>query len=101
MNPYVVLGVSQNATDDEIRQAYLKEIRKSPPEHNPDRFKMLTWAYGMIKDKASRSQFYLFDDDPGGDSLVEALIRHVQCGPVPRPLDFESMKDFLRTCAKI
>ena len=32
MNPYKVLGVSENATQDEIRAAYLSLVKKYHPD---------------------------------------------------------------------
>ncbi len=32
MDPIEVLGISQNATDEEIRAAYLLKVRECPPD---------------------------------------------------------------------
>ena len=44
MNPYKVLGVSENATQDEIRKAYLALVKK----YHPDRY-----SDGPMKDMAN------------------------------------------------
>lgn len=58
-NPYSVLGVSENASDDEIKKAYRKLSRKYHPDaniNNPDRaaaeekFKEVQQAYQQIMD---------------------------------------------------
>ena len=55
MNPYTVLGVSPNATDDEIKEAYRKLAKKYHPDINPDKelaetkMKEINYAYDTIK----------------------------------------------------
>ena len=54
-NPYTVLGVSPNATDDEIKEAYRKLAKKYHPDINPDKelaeakMKEINYAYDTIK----------------------------------------------------
>ena len=54
-NPYTVLGVSPNATDDEIKDAYRKLAKKYHPDINPNKelaeakMKEINYAYDTIK----------------------------------------------------
>lgn len=57
MNPYKVLGVSENATDEEVRSAYLKLVKKYHPDkyvNNPladlatEKLKQINEAYDTI-----------------------------------------------------
>ncbi|MBI1748504.1 MAG: J domain-containing protein [Acidobacteria bacterium] len=59
LNPYAILGVSRQATDKEIRQAYFSLVRQYPPEKDPVRFKEIRAAYESLKDDASRTSTYL------------------------------------------
>jgi hypothetical protein len=59
--PYGVLGVPYNATDREIRAAYIKLAKEFHPDNWPDdpateiRFKRITEAYNTIRDRHSYS----------------------------------------------
>lgn len=64
MNPYKVLGVSENATQEEIRAAYLALVKKYHPDKytdNPlkelagEKFKEINQAYEMLTKKSNAS----------------------------------------------
>ena len=68
MDPYKVLGVSYDATEDEIKKAYRALSRKYHPDANvgkpnqkelEEKFKEVQQAYSMIMDQ-------LQDPDPAG-----------------------------------
>ncbi len=100
MNPYLVLNVPFDADDKTIRKAYLESIKVATPETNPKRFQALTEAYDKIKDQTSRHHHVLFNRTPPGDSPLDAFLRAAALLPPPKPLPFEVMKEFLRTCTK-
>src|SRR5438552_14861460 len=71
---YEVLGVSRNATDEEIKRAYRKLARQHHPDRNPGdkqaeaKFKEVTAAYEVLSDKQKRAQYDQFGavGGPGG-----------------------------------
>src|SRR5919106_4154234 len=69
-NLYDVLGVSRDATQDDIRKAYRRLAREHHPDVNRDpeaerRFKEINLAYQTLSDPAKRRQYDLF----GGEGL--------------------------------
>lgn len=98
MNPYLILRVSPRAGDAEIRRAYLHAIRKFPPERAPARFQTISRAYEQIRDEKSRLNYLLFDRTPSGGTPSEVFVEFCAAAPVEKPLDFEAMKAFLRSC---
>ncbi|KAJ5075608.1 DNAj [Anaeramoeba ignava] len=77
---YQILGVSKNATDDEIKSAYRKLAMKWHPDRNPKNkeeaekmFKEIGEAYDVLKDPEKRKVFDQFGEEglksggmPGG-----------------------------------
>lgn len=62
---YEVLGVSKNATDDQIKSAYRKLARKYHPDVNKaadaeEKFREATQAYDILSDKEKRKLFDQF-----------------------------------------
>ncbi len=58
-SPYEILEVSETASFEEIRKAYLRKVRLSPPEKDPEGFKTIRKAYGLLKDSAQRKKLDL------------------------------------------
>jgi curved DNA-binding protein CbpA len=74
---YLRLGIPLDATDAQIRKAYLALIRAHPPEKDPARFQEIATAYEHIKDETARLQTALFGPLQITDSreALEALAR--------------------------
>jgi DnaJ-class molecular chaperone len=66
MNPYLVLGVDNNASDKEIKQAYRKGAIKHHPDKggDADKFKEVSEAYEMLSSKDKRHQYDTFGTVP-------------------------------------
>ena len=64
MDPIDVLGISQDATDEDIRAAYLLKVKDSPPDRAPEQFEKIRDAYEILRDPRRRLQHRLFAVDP-------------------------------------
>ncbi|HIT22719.1 MAG TPA: J domain-containing protein [Candidatus Scybalousia intestinigallinarum] len=61
-NYYEILGITSNATLEEIRKAYYKQARKYHPDNNPgqdttDMMQQITLAYNTLSDEQSKKQY--------------------------------------------
>lgn len=68
-NYYDILGVSRNATQEEIKKAFRKQARKHHPDAggSEERFKEINEAYEVLSDPEKRKQYDQFGQYFGGN----------------------------------
>ena len=71
-DPYTVLGLALDSTDEAIRRRYLQLVRTYTPEHAPERFAAIREAYEKLRDPISRLRYRVFE--AGKDDTIEAII---------------------------
>ncbi len=89
---YAVLGVSKNASDEEIKKAYRKLARKHHPDLNPGntasegKFKEITAAHDVLADPEKRRNYDQYGDPSGAQAGM-----HPGPGGAGQGFDFGSM----------
>ncbi len=77
--PYDILEVSEQATDSEIKQAYLQKVKLNPPDRNHEKFQQIHTAYETIKDVTFREKYALFNyPEADFDALLEQAFSTAQ-----------------------
>jgi DnaJ-class molecular chaperone len=77
IDPYQVLGVKKNASQDDIQQAYRKLAKKHHPDLNPgnkqaeEKFKDIGTAYDILGDPEKRARFDRGEIDASGQEQPE------------------------------
>lgn len=86
-NPYEVLGLKKEATDQEIKLAFKKLAKKHHPDLHPDdkqaeaRFKDIAGAYEFLKDKDRRRRFDAGEIDASGAEKYQQHYYRDHAGP--------------------
>jgi DnaJ-class molecular chaperone len=87
-DPYVVLGVPRNASNDDIRRAYRKLAKELHPDLNPndrtaaeERFKKVSAAYEIIGDAEKRKQYDRGEIDASGEARRGFHRTYAEGGP--------------------
>jgi curved DNA-binding protein CbpA len=95
-NPYKVLEVQINATDEEIRKAWLEKVKQFPPDRFPEKFKDIREAYERIENRTSRLRHFLFSTDLYIDSPFEALTQEIEDPAKRKPPSSGDFQGILR-----
>ena len=87
-DPYEILGLSQAAGEDEIRQRYLALVREFPPEREPQRFAEIRNAYDQLRDPLVSLERRIFNVTATDtlDSLLAAEQKRLAVQRVPTPV---------------
>lgn len=71
-SPHDVLGVSPQASETEIRAAYLRKVRECPPDRQAEAFERIRDAYDVLRDPRRRAERMLaVEPYPSFVSLLE------------------------------
>jgi DnaJ-class molecular chaperone len=92
-DPYLILGLGDDADDAAVETAYLEGIKRFPPERDAARFEALRWAYETLRSHRNRVAYELFDTSP--PKAADFLDRAAPVGEHGRP-DAALFKALLR-----
>lgn len=85
-DPYQVLGVSKQASDEEIRRAFRRMAKECHPDLHPgdsaaaDRFKRISAAYDIVGDTSKRKLYDLGEIDAAGEPRRQYARHHAGQG---------------------
>jgi len=99
LTPYLVLGLSPDVPEAEIRRRYLQLVRENPPERAPDRFQRITAAYEALRDARVRVETAILGASRYADfemalmDLVKARPPRRKCPGLKALLEAEGAQD--------
>lgn len=100
MNPFAILQLPYNCTDQDVRVAYHRLLREYSPEQNPEQFQMIQEAAGALKDSRSRARAMMIPDVSHPLSPIQAVEQFTRMPGRARPPGGQAVRDLLRSCAK-
>jgi len=84
IDPFAVLGVSAEASPDEIRQSYLRLVRQFPPDHAPEKFQEIRLAYESASNPLVVAEA-LVDEPPPSPEWSQVLDAQAEIPPRMSP----------------
>ncbi len=80
-SPYLILDVAGQASDIDIKQAYLQKVKQFPPDHYHEQFQEIQQAYELIKDFSARTKYALFNVQEADFNALLDQAFNVGCVP--------------------
>lgn len=99
MNPFLVLGVGIETTDEEVRAAYRALLRRFTPEHRPVQFQMIQEAYNVLRTERDRIKWRLSHVPKESQTLIEVVDNFSRVPGAMRPPGATAFRSFLQGCA--
>lgn len=75
VEPFMVLGLAREASEEVIRSRYLELVKQFPPERNPDKFRAIRAAFEAVKDPLANARQLLVppsEEAPPWSDAIEA-----------------------------
>ena len=60
LDPYKVLGLARDVSQNDIKKTYFTLVREFPPEEQPEKFKEIRAAYEVLRSPEKRAETDLF-----------------------------------------
>jgi curved DNA-binding protein CbpA len=73
-DPFMVLGVGEDAGDEQIKQRYLALVRAFPPDREPERFQAYRAAYEALRDQRKRLEAKLLRTNNAALARLKRLV---------------------------
>ena len=99
MNPFLVLDVPTTASDEEVRAAYQRLLRRFPPEHRPEQFQLIQEAYQSLRTERDRWRWRLLNLSNSHDGPLEMVAAFASLPGRAQPPGAPAFRAFLRGCA--
>ncbi len=100
MNPYLVLDLTVDAGDAEVRAAYQSLLRRYPPEQRPEEFQAVQEAYTALRTSRDRWHYRLLHFDDGGAwGPLEAVEQFARLPGRMKPPGAKAFQSLLHSCA--
>lgn len=95
-DPYHILGLPYDSTDETIRRRYLTLVRTHTPEREPERFAAIREAYDKLRDPIGRMQYRLFE--AGKDETLAAILKDAKTRISPRRVEIATLRSWGQQC---
>jgi hypothetical protein len=98
LNPFLILKVPLDATDEQVRVAYRTALQANPPEGDPVKFQEVQEAWKLLGDERSRWKCRLFQPYSAPEGPLAALTAYCQLPGGLQPLGPQPLREWLRAC---